>query len=70
MPGSSILYDLAEVSQTHVYGVSDAIQPSHSLLPASPALNLSQHQGLFQQVGSSYQVAKVLEVQHEHQSFQ
>ena len=44
------------------------IQPSHSLSPPSPALNLSQHQGLFQWVGSSHQVAKVLGLQH--QSFQ
>ena len=48
---------------------SDSIQPSHPLLPASPpALSLSQHQGLFQWVGTSHQVAKVLELQH--QSFQ
>ena len=55
--------------QTHVHWVSDAIQSSHPLLPASPpTFNLSQHQGLFQWVGSSHQVAKVLELQH--QSFQ
>ena len=47
------------------------IQPSHPLLPPSPpALNLSQHQGLFQWVSSSHQVAKVLELQLQHQSFQ
>ena len=49
--------------QTHVHWVSDAIQPSHPLSPSSPALNPSQHQGLFQSVGSSHQVAKVLELQ-------
>ena len=50
---------------------SDAIQPSHPLLsPSPPAFNLSQHQGLFQWVGSSHQVAKVLEFQLQHQSFQ
>ena len=52
--------------------VSDAIQTSHplsSLSPSPPALNLSQHQGLFQWVSSSHQVAKVLEFQHLHQSF-
>ena len=49
--------------QTHVRWVSDAIQPSHPLSPPYPALNLSQHQGLFQSVGSSHQVAKVLELQ-------
>ena len=50
---------------------ADAIQPSHSLSPPSlPALNLSKHQGLFQGVSSSHQVAIVLELQLEHQSFQ
>ena len=47
------------------------MQPSHPLLsPSPPALNLSQHQGLFQWVSSSHQVAKVLEFQLQHQSFQ
>ena len=51
--------------------VSDAIQPSHPLLPSfPPALNLSQNQNLFQWVGSSHQVARVLELQLQHQSFQ
>ena len=50
---------------------SDVIQQSHSLLPPSPhALNLSQHQNLFQWTGSSRQVAKVLVLQLQHQSFQ
>ena len=50
--------------------VSDAIQPSHpSSSPSTPNLNLSQYQGLFQQVGSSHQVAKVLELWFQHQSF-
>ena len=50
----------------HVHWVCDVIQPSHPLLPSSPfALNLSQHQSLFQWVGSSYQVAKVLALQHQ-----
>ena len=49
----------------------DAIQPSHPLSsPSPPAFNLPQHQGLFQWVGSSHQVAKVLEFQLQHQSFQ
>ena len=40
---------LPELAQTHVHQLSDAIHPSHSLLPSSPpALSLSQHQGLFQ----------------------
>jgi len=55
------------VTQTHVHRVSDAIQPSHPLLsPSPPALNLSQHQGLFWWVSSLHQVAKVLEFQLQH----
>ena len=50
-PGSSVLHYLPEFAQSHVHGVSDAIQPSHPLSPPSPAFNLSQHQGLFQRVG-------------------
>ena len=54
-----------------IHWVSDAIQPSHPLSPLSlPALNLSQHQGLFKWVSSSQQVAKVLEFQFQHQSIQ
>ena len=49
-------------TQTHVHWVSDAIQPSHPLSSPSPALNPSQHQGLFKWVSSSPQVAKVLEL--------
>ena len=66
-----ILHHLPESAQIHVHWFSDAIQPPHSLSPPSPhGLNFSQHQGLFQWVGSSYQVAKVLEPQLQHQSFQ
>ena len=69
--GFPVLHHLPEFAQTHVCWVSDAIQPSHPLLPPSPpALNLSQFQGLFQWVSSSHQVAKVLELQLQHQSFQ
>ena len=58
-------------TQTHVHCVGDAIQPSLPLLSPSPsALNLFQHQGLFKWVSSSHQVAKVLEFQLQHQSFQ
>ena len=54
----------------YVHWVSDAIQPSHPLSsPSLPAFNLSQHQSLLQWGGSSYQVAKVLELQLQHQSF-
>ena len=48
MPGFPVLHYLLEFAQTHVHWVSDAIQPSHSLLPPSPLLSLSQHQGLYQ----------------------
>ena len=58
MPGFPALHCLLEFAQTHVHWVSDAIQPSHPLLPSSPlAFKLSQHQGLFQWVSSSSQVA-------------
>ena len=54
-----------------VHLVGDAIQPSNALSsPSPPAFNLSQHQGLFQEVSSSHQVAKILEFQLQHQSFQ
>ena len=43
---------------------------SSSVIPSPPAFNLSQHQGLFQWVSFSHQVAKVLEFQLQHQSFQ
>ena len=59
-----------ELAQTHVHRVSDAIQPSYPLSSPSPALNLSQHQGLFKWVSSLHQVAKVLEFHLQHQSFQ
>ena len=66
-------HQLQEFTQTHLHWVGDAIQPSHPLLsPSPPAFNLSQHQCLFQWVSSSHQVAKVLELQlqHQQQSFQ
>ena len=70
-PGFPVLHHFPEFAQTHVHWVSDAIQSSHLLLlPSPPILNLSQRQGLFQWVISSYQVAKVLEFQLRHQSFQ
>ena len=58
-PGLPVHHQLTESTQTHVHRVGDAIQPSHPLWsPSPPALNLSQHQGLFQWVSSSHQVAK------------
>ena len=48
-PGLPVHHQLLELAQTHVHRVGDAIQPSHPLSsPSLPALNLSQHQGLFQ----------------------
>ena len=70
MPGFPALHFLPEFAQTHILWVSDAIQPSHSLSPSPPALSIFQHQGLFHWVGSSHQMAKVLELQLQHQSFQ
>ena len=71
MPGLSVHHQLQEFAQTHVHWVSDAIQPSYPLSPpSSPAFNFSQHQGLFKWVSFSHQVAKVLEFQLQHQSFQ
>jgi len=68
--GFPVHHQLPELAQTHIYRVSDAIQPSHPLSsPSPPAFNLSQHQGLFKWVSSSHQVAKVLEFLFQHQSF-
>ena len=69
-PGLPVQHQLPEFTQTHVHRVSDAIQSSHTLSsPSPPAPNLSQYQGLFQQVNSLHQVAKVSEFQPQHQSF-
>ena len=68
-PGLPVHHQLAEFTETHVHRVNDAIQPSHPLSsPSPPASSLSQHQGLFQWVSSSHQVAKVLAFQLQHQS--
>ena len=70
MPGFPIPHQLPDLAQTHIHQVGDAIQPSHPLLSPSPlTFNLSQHEGLFQWVSSSHQVAKVLKLQLQHQSF-
>ena len=69
--GFPIHHQLLELAQTHVHRVGDAIQPSHSLSsPCPPAFSLSQHQGLFWWVSSSYQLPKILQIQLQHQSFQ
>ena len=63
-PGLPVHHQLPEFTQTHVHQVGHAIQPSHPLSsPCPPAPNPSHHQGLFQWVSSSHQVAKVLEFQ-------
>ena len=70
-PGFPVLHYFPKFTQTHVRWVGDAIQPSHLLLSPSPStFNLSQHQSLFQWGGSLHQVAKRLELQLQHQSFQ
>ena len=69
MPGFPVLHHPSDLAQTHVYWVSDVIQLSRLSSP-SPAFNLTQHQGLFQWVGSLHQVVKVLELKFQHQSFQ
>ena len=70
-PGLPVHHQLPEFTQIHVHRVSDGIQPSYPLSsPSSPAPNPSQHQNLFQRVNSSHEVAKVLEFQLSHHSFQ
>ena len=70
-PGFPVHHQLPDLIQTDVHRVDDAIQLSHLLSsPSPPAINLSQNQGLFKGVSSSHQVAKVLEFQLQHQSFQ
>ena len=63
-PSLPVHHQLQEVTQIHVHRVGDAIQPSHPLSsPSPPAPNPSQHQGLFQWINSSHEVAKVFEFQ-------
>ena len=70
-PSFPVHHQLLESTQVHVHRVGDAIQPSHPLSsPSPPTLNLTQHLGLFKWVSSSHQVAKVLDFQLQHQSFQ
>ena len=71
MPCLPVHHQLPEFTQAHVHWVGDAIQPSHPLSsPSPPIFNLSLHQGLFKWVSSSHQLAKVLEFQLQHPSFQ
>ena len=69
--GLPVQHQLPEFTQTHVHRVSDAIEPSHSpSSPSPPAPNPSKHQSLFQWVNALHEVAKVLEFQLQHHSFQ
>ena len=69
--GLPVHHQFPEFTQTHVHWVGDAIQPSHHLSsPSPPSFNISQHRCLFKWVSSSHQVAKALEFQLQHQSFQ
>ena len=59
-PGLPVHHQLPEFTQIHIHLVGDAIQPSHPLSSCTPpALNLSQHQGLFKWISSLHQVAKL-----------
>ena len=69
-PGFPVHHQLPEFTQTHVHWVGDGTQSSHPLSSPPPTYNLSQYQGLFKWVSSSHQVAKGLELQLQHQSFQ
>ena len=69
VPHHPVLHHLLEFAQVHIHWIGDAIQPSRPLSSSAlSAINLSQHQGLFQWVSSSHQVTKVLELQLQHQS--
>ena len=70
MPGFPVHHQFLQHAQSQVHQVGNAIQPSHPLLsPFPPAFNLSSIR-LFSNVSSLHQVAKVLEPQLQHQSFQ
>ena len=70
MPGLPVPHHLLKFAQVHVHCINDSIQPSHPLMPSSYALTLFQYQGLFQRIGCSHQVTKILKLQLQHQSFQ
>ena len=69
-PGFLVHRQLPELAQTHVHQVGNSTQGYPLSFASPPALSLYQHQGLFQWVSSSHQVARVLELQLRHQSFQ
>ena len=65
-PGLPVPHHLPKFTQVHVHCISDAIQSSHPLTLFSSAVNLPQHQRLFQWVGCSHQITKILELQLQH----
>ena len=69
-PGLPVPHHLPKFPQVHVDCNGNVTLPSHPLMPSSPALSLSQHQGLFQCVSCLYQMTKIMEFQLQHQSFQ
>ena len=61
--GLPVSHHLLKFAQVHVHCIGDAIQPFHPLIPSSPpALNLPQHQRLFQWVSCSHQMTKILKL--------
>ena len=67
--GLPVHHQILPPTQIHVHWVDDANQPSNLSSPSPPALNLSQHHGLFKWASSSHQVVKVMQFQLQHQSF-
>ena len=69
MPGFSVLHYLLEFAQTHVHSADDVIQPSYPLLSPSPPASVFPSIRVFSNE-LAHQVAQVLELQLQHQSFQ
>ena len=69
-PGSPVHYQLPGLAQTHVHRVSDAIQPSHPVSSPSPPDSVFSSIRVFSNESVLHKVAKVLELQLQHQYFQ